>query len=434
MIGAMRRGLPIAAICLLAAPSAAAAAVRHASPSGGAVPGCPLATPCSLQYAITAAEPNDEVLLSSDRFDVGAKIVATVPLTIAGLARLPLGVRGEPPPGARIVGAPGVTPLESEFRQTVQNLTIEATEPERAALVAYGDGSVFDHLVLRATGSNASALRPGNEFRLTDSLLVGAGAGSEGLFLQGTDPGTPELRNDTIVASGPESTALELFVTKPGASVTMRATNVIADAATDVDAGATPGANGSVVLDHSDWDTMKGAVTGTATQTAPPIFSDAEYHEASTSPTVDTGVNDPANGTTDLDGEPRTANGRLTCAPAPPPTTDIGAYELNGPVPPCAAQPPPLDTRITEMRIDRRRSLARFGFRALGAATGFQCMLTRPRSRAPKKRPRFSKCASPRAYRHLRPGRYVFSVRAVDGRRADRTPASRKFRITASAR
>jgi hypothetical protein len=98
----------------------------------------------------------------------------------------------------------------------------------------------------------------------------------------------------------------------------------------------------------------------------------------------------------------------------------------------------PKGTRITKAVIKRRRRLARFSFTAPGAITGFQCMLVRKalrrrgakssKRRKPRK-PRFSRCRSPRRYKNLKPGRYVFRVRALDIFGADANPAKRKFKL-----
>jgi hypothetical protein len=97
----------------------------------------------------------------------------------------------------------------------------------------------------------------------------------------------------------------------------------------------------------------------------------------------------------------------------------------------------PKGTRITKAKIVRRRKLARFSFSAPGAITGYQCMLVRPAKKgrkgagksAKRRKPRFSTCKSPRKYRHLKPGRYAFRVRALDILGADAHPAQRKFRL-----
>jgi alpha-tubulin suppressor-like RCC1 family protein len=93
---------------------------------------------------------------------------------------------------------------------------------------------------------------------------------------------------------------------------------------------------------------------------------------------------------------------------------------------------PPKGTRITTARIDKKRGKASFHFEAPGAITGYQCELIKPkpkRGQGKKRKPRFSKCNSPKAYRHLRPGRYGFRVRALDILGADATPALRQFKL-----
>jgi alpha-tubulin suppressor-like RCC1 family protein len=98
----------------------------------------------------------------------------------------------------------------------------------------------------------------------------------------------------------------------------------------------------------------------------------------------------------------------------------------------------PKGTRITKVEIKRRKRLARFSFSAPGAITGYECMLVRKalrrrgakssKKRKPRK-PRFSPCSSPRRYRNLKPGRYVFRVRALDILGPDARPAKRKFKL-----
>ena len=65
-----------------------------------------------------------------------------------------------------------------------------------------------------------------------------------------------------------------------------------------------------------------------------------------------------------------------------------------------------------------------FSFEAIGTATGFQCALVR----TPKAS--FSACRSPKTYKHLKPGKYTFEVRAFNVAGADPTPANKRFTIT----
>ncbi len=104
---------------------------------------------------------------------------------------------------------------------------------------------------------------------------------------------------------------------------------------------------------------------------------------------------------------------------------------------------PPQGTAITRAVVKSRKKRASFSFSAPGAITGYQCKLNRPRPKPRKRRkgkphalrkgkkqkPRFSGCAAPKVYKHLRPGRYTFRVRALDILGADATPATKRFRV-----
>ncbi|MBS1844716.1 MAG: hypothetical protein JST53_09895 [Actinobacteria bacterium] len=311
-------------------------------------------------------------------------------------------------------------------------LAVEATESPLGAIAAFGSGDVFDHLELAGHGSATLALRPGIQFTLTDSLLTSDGE-TAALFVQGVESGSPQLRNDTLIATGPESVGIALFVTNPAATVTIDATNVIAAGThLDAEAGATPGGTAAIVFDHSNLDTSKGTVTATASQAAPPLFVNAaggDYREAASSPTVDAGIDDPANGATDLAGNARALSAFLTCGSPPPPAiTDIGAYEsvpaqpsCPNPPQPTPAVPTPLQTKISRAKIKGTRAVFRFtGSGGSGSAVEFSYKLDRRRWRA---------CRSPKIYKHLKPGSHTFRVRSVSGGAVDTTPAKRHFLI-----
>jgi predicted phage tail protein len=97
----------------------------------------------------------------------------------------------------------------------------------------------------------------------------------------------------------------------------------------------------------------------------------------------------------------------------------------------------PKGTRILKAKINRRKRKARFTFTSRGAITGYQCSLVRKparraatRSKKGKKpKTRFSKCSSPRRYKRLKPGRYVFRVRALNVLGTEAVPAKRKFKL-----
>ncbi len=86
------------------------------------------------------------------------------------------------------------------------------------------------------------------------------------------------------------------------------------------------------------------------------------------------------------------------------------------------------DAAITKATITRRKRKATFRFTGVGVTKGFQCRLIGPGAKHHKKAA-FSRCASPRIYRHLRPGRYTFEVRVVNPDGSHSTPATRHFKI-----
>jgi len=94
----------------------------------------------------------------------------------------------------------------------------------------------------------------------------------------------------------------------------------------------------------------------------------------------------------------------------------------------------PKGTAISKAVIKSRKKKATFAFSAPGAITGYECKLKRPRPKKRKggKKPppaKFSSCVTPKKYKKLKPGKYIFGVRALDILGADATPAVKKFRI-----
>lgn len=79
-------------------------------------------------------------------------------------------------------------------------------------------------------------------------------------------------------------------------------------------------------------------------------------------------------------------------------------------------------TRIVRAVITKHG--ARFSFEATGPATAYRCALSRGEHRAS-----FRRCSSPQTYKHLRAGRYTFSVIASGPNEPYRTPARRTFKI-----
>lgn len=415
----MRRLCALAVLVLaLLAPTSAVAATRFAAPSGGMVPGCGEATPCSLDYAITAAAPGDEIVVGPGQYEIGATIETETPLWIHG------------PPGDEKprIFATNQPVLKSFAPQRISDLQFRSVNNGEGVLFVPADGTVFERLKLFADGAESLGLRAGNNFTMTDTLIFAENSlNAIGVFIQGTDSGSVQLRNDTIVAEGSEAIGLAVFMVAKDSSLTVEATNVIASG-TQHDASAlksseATGSRVAVNFDHSNLDSTEGAVTSTNGQTAPPQFfppNPRGFQQAPTSPTIDAGVNDARNGPVDLNGSPRAVDFHPSCTEPDSAIPDIGAYELV-PVPlHCVPQ-----TTILKFKLRRDRAKLRFTATGTMEPLTFRCRLDKHRWRP---------CASPKVYKHLKPRRHVIKVRAFAGLVLDPTPAKQRFRVKSRAK
>ena len=89
----------------------------------------------------------------------------------------------------------------------------------------------------------------------------------------------------------------------------------------------------------------------------------------------------------------------------------------------------PPGTKITEVNISSKHHQAKFSFKAIGTATGFQCALVKEKPHHKQPKPHFARCRSPKTYKQLKPGKYTFEVRAFNARGRDPTPAKKSFTI-----
>lgn len=95
------------------------------------------------------------------------------------------------------------------------------------------------------------------------------------------------------------------------------------------------------------------------------------------------------------------------------------------PLPPPPAPSSPPQTKLKQAQIDAGKGKASFRFKGSGKLTGFQCALASGK----RKKPKFRPCRSPKTYKKLAPGTYVFKVRAVGPGGPDATPAKKQFTI-----
>jgi hypothetical protein len=337
MVRTMSPRLPVVlSVTLAAAMSALAAPAAHAitpttlyaAPNGEPTGTCSHTDPCSLGHAMDLAATGDTIQVAPGSYGTKA-----APLS-ASLSLTNTGVRIVDKPGARVpvIFSNALTGVTLTSGSTLTGMTINHSNG-KAGLVL-GATSAASHVEVSSTDSAAACAVEGGT--LADSLCVNAGSGGTGVTTSAVS-GTLDtvLRGVTAVNIGADGVGIDAFAsfdgTDPGAIVTVQATNVIAEAATDVVATSEGVASASATVDLANSDYRTTGTTskaGSATihasggdvSRAPRFVNAAKgnFHEKAGSPTINTGAKDPK-GDSDLNGLPRTVGGR----------PDIGAYELH---------------------------------------------------------------------------------------------------------
>jgi streptogramin lyase len=113
-----------------------------------------------------------------------------------------------------------------------------------------------------------------------------------------------------------------------------------------------------------------------------------------------------------------------------------GVARISGVDPIGSTPPPPLpqpQTKIDKspkkvVKTRKKRAKVKFRFSSATPGVTFECWLMRVSKKAQLAILKYKACKSPKIYR-LRPGKYKFRVRAVNGGVPDLTPAVRNFRI-----
>jgi hypothetical protein len=237
----------------------------------------------------------------------------------------------------------------------------------------------------------------------------------------------------TVVDEGASYPAIQIEKTSGEADVSVSVSNSILrgfSAGYVVNAAAGPGiGHGTLTARYSNFPST-GTSSGildlsTGNIDADPLLS-ADLSLPPSSPSVDAG--DPGPGTTtDLLGAARPVDGNGDGLAV----RDQGAFEYQPPPAPPEPPTPTADAEPPQTRIVQgpgkalAKGVARFRFRSSEAGSAFLCKLDRRKA---------ARCGSPRIYRHLKPGRHLFKVWAIDAAgNKDPTPAKRKFRVPAAA-
>lgn len=387
----------------LASP-AHAAIVRYAVPGGNGANNCTSpATACSIDKAINQAAAGDEVIVASGSYNLG-----TTSLSNTQTGVNVHGAAGQPRPvittsadfGLALSGA-GARVADLTINQSgglyglnvfASNVLVQRVEVHTSAPIACtaGISGLARDLLCVTTAASGVAL--------DDSW----GSGTFALT----------LRNVTAIATGPGSYGIRADASGSDTNLDISARNVIASGVTADIRSTEVGTNSEsdVLLSNSNYDKIEEGGGGNVSnvgsvgsnQTAVPVFADALFHQAITSPTIDKGGSDSGVGPSDLDGNPRKIGAAV----------DIGADEFD-PTPPDVAF-----DHTPKRKTHKHKSF--FTFHASEAST-FTCIVdTRPAL----------PCTSPFKAKFKKRGKHTVLVVATDTiGNVDPTPASYTWKI-----
>ena len=309
----------LSAALLVGAP--VAGAEKWAGPSGAGTT-CSWVTPCSLSTAIGSAVTGERVTVLSGVYNVSSGLSTTTRIDIVGDTVGPRPV---------LVGANnlGVAVLGFKNGGTLRHIEIEARSAGGDAL-SLQNGTAED-VVLEAVGGDAAKVVggiPGTVLR--DALLYTAVGGSYAAakLRDGPVGSSIDLRNVTAMAPAADATAIRC---ETNVSATTLKNVLARGGTTDIDA-STSGSTCAAAFSNFRLAASPGMAAGDGHQQTAPVFADADYRPAATSPTVDAGTADALLGATDPDGVARTVG----------PKPDIGAWEypVAPPAPPAPAPTP----------------------------------------------------------------------------------------------
>ena len=321
----------MAAMLIAAAP--AAADTRYAEVGGdGPAGSCPTGDPCSLRDAVedVSVQDGDVVLLDAGTYDLGTDRVEVYDEITIG--RKP----GVTRPLVQVTDDSVFLLLAAATIQDLELLVDGTASPCSCFAVNQQppDGGLVRRVIARATGEAEAAFQlRGTTVRNTIAAHDATGSGHSAILSGGlNEPTTNTLRHVTAVAEGNnwgiEADANFGFLNQPQ---TLNVTNTIASGTTDiVTTLTTPMRQVTVNVSHSNFDSTfdnppDGVINdlgGNQNQsTDPPQYVSAaglDFHQLPTSPTIDAGVDDAANGPADFEGDARNADAN----------PDIGADEI----------------------------------------------------------------------------------------------------------
>ena len=322
----MARGATLAIVVfMLALAPAASATNRFAAPTSRGTGSClSAANACDLPTAVNGAGTGDQVFVRGDLgvFNLGASNLGYFNANVIHVH----GTGGRP----QLNFTTGFFTLHAG--SSLDNVSIASARNGATLNLA---GATADRVVVKSSGADGACGASGAT--LTNSVCASSTpllAGTGALVGDGHDI----LRNDTIysAANGSRPGVFIRALSDNGFPSTADIVDVIARGEKGGGAGIEVYSDGSedstVNISYSNASAVASPIASArehvntdATDQSPnpalPLFVDplhGNFRELPRAPTIDHGVNSPANGSHDLAGNPRTVHGR----------TDIGAFEF----------------------------------------------------------------------------------------------------------
>ena len=395
----------------------------------------------------------DEVVVLAGPYTETTQIFASDNITVHGQA-------GQPRP---VINSNVSTAFGTNVGATFRHLQIEHTGAFGAFQVFPGNA---EDMVIHSVSGYACSVS-GDSVTIKNSVCWTQGSAAAGLLAGGGISDVITLRNVSVFATGSPNTDAMRFSSSGGSTTVATVSNVIAQATADPPESPliadievlSDGASSAttVTVDHSNYEDVNqfstnGGVasitpnTASGNQGAVPLVADpatGDFHQVLGSPTIDAGIVNPANGTTDLDGEPRQIGASTdigvdefpdadsdgipdssdACPNQAGPASNSGCPIPEPEEPPSSDTTPP-DTTITagpEGRTKKKSATVTFSGSDARVVASFQCRLDADQ---------FESCSSPKTYSGLKKSFHTVEVRAVNAAgNVDPTPATRSWKV-----
>ena len=291
-------GVAALALCAGAAAPAAAATVRNVAVGGVAEGDCTV-DPCALAYAVEIAASGDEIAVAPGEYAGGMTVLSD--RTLRGIPGQPRPVLTSNEVGYTVTLSAGSALRHVEVRTSADG-GIDAT------------GALVEDVVVRGLAPLGVALHAGASL-VSSTIWMEQGASAAVRVTMAAAETPAAVRHVTAYAGQPGSRAL--VVDALGGAAHAVVTNSIlrgADDGADIEALEVSD-DAAVTTSHSNYrathvDLAPGATHGTeADQTATdPVLADpaaGDFHQLTSSPTIDAGVSDPLVPLSDIDGDTR---------------------------------------------------------------------------------------------------------------------------------